>query len=124
MSEPAKVKQKKSTSFMLVLWYLGMFSCTLSLYVIGVFFKDSSVFSYVALGTLAMILIPVVKMINAVIRNNELRRENAERERKAAEKRREKRSEEEQEEHEREKNRASIELAQRHQELNKSMKKH
>jgi bacteriorhodopsin len=122
MTESAKKEKKKSISFMLILWYMAMFLCTLALHALGVITQDNSGNSYVAIGILAMIGVPVVNLISAMIKNNELRKEAEERDRKAAERRRAKLDEEERLEQEKEKSRASMEFARRHAEQVKGAK--
>jgi len=104
---------------MLILWYVGMIFCTISLHILGFISKDSSVDLYVVWAIIVMLITPVESVFIAIIRNNELKREYEERSRKAAELRA-KLSEEEKQEQEREKKRAAIEFARRHAEQNKN----
>src|ERR1017187_8434432 len=115
MSEAASLVPKKTTSFLMMLWYVFMFLCTLILHAIGIFTKDSSVDAYVMLGIIVMLAIPVVNIASAIIRINELKKEDAERERREAELKASLHAstEEEIQEQEREKIRAAKELAAR-----------
>jgi len=116
MTERVDSEPKKSISIMLVFWYMCMILFTLALHALGIFTKDNSVTPYVILGIIAMLINPVGNMISTVIRINELKKEDAEREQAelAFKAKLNELTPEEIAEHEREKIRAAKELAGRH----------
>jgi len=113
MAENTDIEQDMTTPFLLKVWHVAMFFCTASLYVLGTLSKDNSVYLYVALGIITMLIAPVENIIGAVVRNNELKKEYEERNRKLAE-RRANLNEGERQEQEREKIKAANEFAKRH----------
>jgi len=97
-------------------WHMWMLFLTISLFVLGIYSFDKSVSLYIALGVVAISITPVVKMINAIRKRNELR-EYKEQKRKAAEKSihlRANLSKEEKQEVEMKKIKAANEFAKRH----------
>lgn len=113
MSANTNIERNITTPLLLKTWYVGMFFCTASLYVLGIISRDNSDNSCVVLGIIAMFITPVENIIKAASRNNELKKEYEERKRKAAETRG-KQSDEERREQERERIKAANELAKRH----------
>ena len=112
MTEAANTAQNTTASRLLKVWYATMTFCTVSLYIIGIILKDSSVNWFVLLGIIAICITPVVRIIKAAKKLSELKERKEQKQMAAG--RLANLSTEERQEIEKEKKRAAIEFAKRH----------
>ena len=111
MAKNTNADQDLNNSVLNKIWSFGMFSSSMTLYVLGVVSMDSSVNVYVVLGIAAVSITPVRTVIRAISALGELK--EYERQKRLAAQLRGSMTEEEKLQYEKDKARASSELAMR-----------